>query len=167
MRFELKLPYLAFAAAFTAICFSVPSLAADKEGNPPAEKPGAAPAEKPGAKDPGKEKPGPKDGERGKRGPRDVGGVKKPEAGGAPAQGKGLNTKEGKVFVAYDKDRSGAVSDEEIVAMMEGKQNSRGRREVRKAIDRADKDGDDVLNFDEFLWWYKVGRLDERAKNRE
>ena len=157
MRFELKLPYLAFAAAFTALCFSVPSLAADKEGDPPAEKPGAALAEK----------PGPKDGERGKRGPEDVGGVKKPEAGGAPAQGKGLNTKEGKVFVAYDKDRSGAVSDEEIVAMMEGKQNSRGRREVRKAIDRADKDGDDVLNFDEFLWWYKVGRLDERAKNRE
>jgi len=157
MRFELKLPYLTFAAAFTALCFSVPSLAADKEGDPPAEKPGAALAEK----------PGPKDGERGKRGPEDVGGVKKPEAGGAPAQGKGLNTKEGKVFVAYDKDRSGAVSDEEIVAMMEGKQNSRGRREVRKAIDRADKDGDDVLNFDEFLWWYKVGRLDERAKNRE
>jgi len=157
MRFELKLPYLTFAAAFTALCFSVPSLAADKEGDPPAEKPGAALAEK----------PGPKDGERGKRGPGDVGGVKKPEAGGAPAQGKGLNTKEGKVFVAYDKDRSGAVSDEEIVAMMEGKQNSRGRREVRKAIDRADKDGDDVLNFDEFLWWYKVGRLDERAKNRE
>ncbi|MDA8633962.1 EF-hand domain-containing protein [Verrucomicrobiales bacterium] len=157
MRFELKLPYLTFAAAFTALCFSVPSLAADKEGDPPAEKPGAALAEK----------PGPKDGERGKRGPEDVGGAKKPEAGGAPAQGKGLNTKEGKVFVAYDKDRSGAVSDEEIVAMMEGKQNSRGRREVRKAIDRADKDGDDVLNFDEFLWWYKVGRLDERAKNRE
>lgn len=157
MRFELKLPYPTFAAAFTALCFSVPSLAADKEGDPPAEKPGAALAEK----------PGPKDGERGKRGPGDVGGVKKPEAGGAPAQGKGLNTKEGKVFVAYDKDRSGAVSDEEIVAMMEGKQNSRGRREVRKAIDRADKDGDDVLNFDEFLWWYKVGRLDERAKNRE
>jgi hypothetical protein len=157
MRFELKLPYLAFAAAFTALCFSVPSLAADKEGDPPAEKPGAALAEK----------PGPKDEERGKRGPEDVGGAKKPEADGAPAKGKGLNTKEGKVFVAYDKDRSGAVSDEEIVAMMEGKQNSRGRREVRKAIDRADKDGDDVLNFDEFLWWYKVGRLDERAKNRE
>lgn len=157
MRFELKLPYPTFAAAFTALCFSVPSLAADKEGDPPAEKPGAALAEK----------PGPKDGERGKRGPEDVGGAKKPEAGNAPAQGKALNTKEGKVFVAYDKDRSGAVSDEEIVAMMEGKQNSRGRREVRKAIDRADKDGDDVLNFDEFLWWYKVGRLDERAKNRE
>jgi hypothetical protein len=157
MRFELKLPYLAFAAAFTALCFSVTSLAADKEGDPPAEKPGAALAEK----------PGPKNGERGKRGPEDVGGEKKPEGDGAPAKGKGLNTKEGKVFVAYDKDRSGAVSDEEIVAMMEGKQNSRGRREVRKAIDRADKDGDDVLNFDEFLWWYKVGRLDERAKNRE
>jgi hypothetical protein len=157
MRFELKLPYLAFAAAFTALCFSVLSLAADKEGDPPAEKTGAALAEKPGSKD----------GERSKRGPEDVGGAKKPEAGNTPAQGKALNTKEGKVFVAYDKDRSGAVSGEEVVAMMEGKQNSQGRREVRKAIDRADKDGDDVLNFDEFLWWYKVGRLDERAKNRE
>ena len=167
MKFELKLPHLALAAVFTALSFSVPALAADKEGDPPAEKPGAAPAEKPGAKDPGKEKPGPKDGDKGRRGPGDVEGGKRPEAGGAPAPGKGLNTKEGKVFVTYDKDRSGAVSDEEIVAMMEGKQNSRGRREVRKAVDRADKDGDDVLNFDEFLWWYKVGRLDERAKNRE
>lgn len=148
-----------FASVITLSLWAVlalisPSFSADREGAKPDA---GAPAEK----------PGPRDGGREKRGPGDAGGGKKPEAGGAAAKGNGLNTKEGKVFVTYDKDRSGTVTDGEIVAMMEGKQNSRGRREVRKAVDRADKDRDDVLNFDEFLWWYKVGRLDERAKNRE
>lgn len=135
-------------------CFPVlSSFADDKDPGPQKDNP--------------EQKAGPRDGEGDRpAGPRDGEGGKKPEAGGRPA-GKGLNTKEGKVFVAYDRDRNGSVSDEEIVEMMEGKQNSRGRREVRKAVDRADKDGDGVLNYDEFAWWYTVGRTDERARNRE
>lgn len=123
-------------------------------------------ADKPVAENPEK-KAGPRDGEGDRpAGPRDGEGGQKPEGNGkAPA--KGLNTKEGKVFVAYDKNKNGSVSEEEIVAMMEGKQNSRGRREVGKAVDRADKDQDGVLNYDEFIWWYTVGRKDERARNRE
>lgn len=121
---------------------------------------------RPAAENPEK-KAGPRDGEGNRpAGLRDGEGGQKPEGNGK-APGKGLNTKEGKVSVAYDKNKNGSVSDEEIVAMIEGKQNSRGRREVGKAVDRADKDEDGVLNFDEFVWWYTVGRTDERAKNRE
>jgi hypothetical protein len=146
------------ASLFPALAFLffspvATSFADDKEGKPAAES-----AEK---------KAGPRDGEGDRpAGPRDGEGGRKPEGNGRAPAG-GLNTKEGKVFVAYDKNRNGSISDEEIVAMIEGKQNSRGRREVSKAVERADKDQDGVLNYDEFVWWYTVGRTDERAKNRE
>lgn len=108
-----------------------------------------------------------------KKGPRD-GDQKPAEAGKADApEGKKdaqpaaqLNTKEGKVFSAYDKNDDGSVTAEEMASMREGKQNSRAKREFRKAVDRADKDEDGKLNLDEFAWWYKVGRTNEREKNR-
>ncbi|MDF2378232.1 MAG: EF-hand domain-containing protein, partial [Verrucomicrobiales bacterium] len=68
--------------------------------------------------------------------------------------------KEGKVFNAYDKNDDSFVDDKEMEAMMEGKQNSRGRREIRKAIDRSDRDDDGKLNMREFIHWYTVGRLE-------
>ncbi len=152
--------------AVGALFLAYPSVAADERGekrdNPEANA-GPRDGER-GAK------PGPKDGEGARKaGPRDGEGGPRPEAkkdapGGVPAAAK--NQKEAKIFVTYDKDKDGTVSDEEIVAMMEGKQNSRGKREVRKAVDRADKDNDGVLGFNEFVWWSKIGRADERARNR-
>lgn len=152
--------------AVGALFLAYPSVAADERGekrdNPEANA-GPRDGER-GAK------PGPKDGEGARKaGPRDGEGGPRPEAkkdapGGVPAAAK--NQKEAKIFVTYDKDKAGTVSDEEIVAMMEGKQNSRGKREVRKAVDRADKDNDGVLGFNEFVWWLKIGRADERARNR-
>jgi len=152
--------------AVGALFLAYPSVAADERGekrdNPEANA-GPRDGER-GAK------PGPKDGEGARKaGPRDGEGGPRPEAkkdapGGVPAAAK--NQKEAKIFVTYDKDKDGTVSDEEIVAMMEGKQNSRGKREVRKAVDRADKDNDGVLGFNEFVWWLKIGRADERARNR-
>lgn len=98
-------------------------------------------------------------------GKRDEGG-KKPEGDGdkrvAPDRN---NTKEGKVFKAYDKNHDSFVDDEEMGSMREGKLNSRGRREIRKSIKRADQDHDGKLNIKEFIWWYTKGRLDERAEN--
>jgi hypothetical protein len=152
--------------AVGALFLAYPSVAADERGekrNNPEANAGPRDGEH-GAK------PGPKDGEGARKaGPRDGEGGPRPEAkkdapGGVPAAAK--NQKEAKIFVTYDKDKDGTVSDEEIVAMMEGKQNSRGKREVRKAVDRADKDNDGVLGFNEFVWWLKIGRADERARNR-
>ena len=102
---------------------------------------------------------GPRDGEGGP-----AAEAKKNGAAGVPANAPDKKT--AKIFVTYDSDQDGTVTDEEIVAMMEGKQNSSGKREIRKAVDRADKDNDGVLNFAEFEWWLKIGRLDDRARNR-
>ncbi|MEM7698283.1 MAG: EF-hand domain-containing protein [Verrucomicrobiota bacterium] len=100
--------------------------------------------------------------------PEADGKARKPAEGGDrdPAAPRKANSKEKKVFGAYDADDDGLVTADEIVAMMEAKQNSRGRREVRKAVDRADKNGDELLDFDEWHWWYTVGRLDEDERNR-
>ena len=76
-----------------------------------------------------------------------------------------MNSNDRDIFNAYDKDSDGMVSDEEMATMFAGKQNSSGRRQIQKEIDRSDKDKDGKLNGDEFLFWYKVGRLDEKAEN--
>lgn len=128
--------------AFVSITFS--SATADEKGQ----------AKDPGQRDePGRkvEKPDP--------------GGKKPEGGDRGVDPKINNSKEGKVFKAYDRNKDSYVDDEEMEAMMEGKQNSRGRREIRKSIDRADVNDDEKLDINEFIWWYTVGRRDERAKN--
>lgn len=75
------------------------------------------------------------------------------------------NSKEAKVFRTYDADDDGFVTAEEMADMKEGKQNSRARREFRKAVRRADSNDDGKLDQKEFAWWYSVGRLDEDAEN--
>lgn len=118
--------------------------------------------------------------ESGKAGAAERDGVKpKAEAdrdgNGKAAEGKkdppaaaaaGKNSKESKMFATYDKDGDGGVSAEEMAAMKEGKQSSSDKREFRKAVTRADKDKDGQLNLEEFAWWLKVGRSNEREKNR-
>ena len=133
-----------------------PTVFADdkREGGPQAE------GDAGGAKPEGK-----RDGEGKKEGPRDEGG--RQAEGDKAARANLKNTKEGKVFDAYDKNDDGFVTDKEMESMREGKLNSRGRREIRKAIDRADRSQDEKLDINEFIWWYKIGRTDERAKNRE
>ncbi len=150
-------------ALVSLVGFTSPSTFAEEKDANPAKEPGE---KKPGPKDGDVKKEGPKDGDVKKMGEKD-GDVKKegPKDGDKPNPAANLNNpKERKVFAGYDKDGDGTVSDTEMEAMMERKQNSRGRREIRKAIDRADKDNDGKLNFEEFLFWYTVGRLDEKAE---
>ena len=89
----------------------------------------------------------------------------KPEGKGKPAKIPVANTKNGKIFGAYDKDHDGFVTAKEMEAMMEGKQNSSGRRQLRKAVKRADKNDDNKLDLSEFVWWMKVGRRNAKAEN--
>lgn len=121
--------------------------AADREGDPPAENANRTAPEANRGKRDEETKPG---------GPRD---------GDAP-KARPANSKQGKVFAAYDKDRDGLVTAKEIEAMMEGRQNSRGRREIRKWVHDADKDDNDALDFEEFVWWYTIGRKAESAERR-
>lgn len=129
------------AACFLAVLLVLTSssFAADKEGDPPAETgkrdSPEASAAKTGPRDPGKKSASPN------------------------------NSKEAKVFGTYDADDDGFVTADEMADMKEGKQNSRARREFRKAVKRADTNGDDKLDVKEFAWWYTVGRLDEDAEN--
>jgi len=98
--------------------------------------------------------------------PKEEEGAKRKEGeGDKPAAGK-KNSREQEIFDAYDKDDDGTVTAQEMEAMMEGKQNSSGRREIRKAVDKADKNADGKLNLEEFEFWYKIGRLDPKAENR-
>lgn len=161
---HLGMAVLAIAAVAFTLSATPPAVGADEE------KPGRAAEE--GKRDkPERERDGakPKEGERDGAKPKDGEGDKgkgaAKEGDKAPVAAN-LNVKERRIFEAYDKDGDGKVTAEEMEAMMEGKQNSSGRRQIRKAIDRADKDGDEGLNFDEFLFWYTVGRLDEKSENR-
>ncbi len=124
-----------FALAFV-FCHSV--FSAD-EGDPPAETGNRDSPEAAAAKS----------------GPADPG--KKTAAAGA--------SKEAKVFATYDADDDGFVTADEMADMKEGDQNSRARREFRKAVKRADTNDDEKLDVKEFAWWYTVGRLDEDAEN--
>ena len=125
--------------------------AAEKGKNANPDRDGDKPKE--GARDGDKPKAGEGDKEKAKQGD-------KPVAGGAK-----MNSDERDIFNAYDKDGDSMISDKDMESMLEGKQNSSGRRQIRKEIDRSDKDKDGKLNEEEFLFWYKKGRLDEKAKN--
>jgi len=135
----MKHAFILITSAFAVmLSFSSAAFAADKEGDPPKES--------------------------GKRDSPEAAAAKGPADPNKSAAAKN-NSKSAKVFAAYDADDDKAVTDEEIVTMMEAKQNSRGRREVRKAVKRADTNDDGKLDSNEFVWWYTVGRLDEDAKN--
>ena len=83
----------------------------------------------------GAAKMGPRDGDRKAV---DPGKADAPEGRKDPKPAVRANSKEGKVFAAYDKDDDGSVTADEIAAMKEGKQNSRAKREFRKAVDHAE-----------------------------
>lgn len=161
-KFGIKQVVAAFLAAMVGFFITQSSFAADKEG-------GRSPEAAAGKRDnPEAKKAGPRDGEGAKKaGPRDgEGGVKpegardpnnkKPEAAPDPKQAAKLRTKEGKIFQAYDKDKSGGVTADEISAMFEGK---RSRREIRKLgdlVEDLDVDGNKKeLNLDEFTEYLK------------
>lgn len=155
----------ALTVTFVAVTFTGPVSRAIAEEGVPAAGPKEGEAPRVGPRDGEAPKAGPKDGEVPKApGEGDKGAA--PKEGERPAAANNANKKELGVFNAYDKNSDGQVSAEEMEAMIESKQNSSGRREIRKAIGRADKDENEQLNFDEFLFWYKVGRLDENAENR-
>lgn len=150
--------------AFVVATFTTPGSRAVAEEGVPAAGPKEGQVPKEGPRDGDVPKEGLKDGEMPKAaGEGDRGAA--PKEGERPAANN-ANKKELEVFNAYDKNSDGQVSAEEMEAMIEAKQNSSGRREIRKAIGRADKDENEQLNFDEFLFWYKVGRLDDNAENR-
>ncbi len=146
------LPQVGAVALTLGICLMTFTSALNTTSFADGDKPKAEEKDKPGAKAEGK-----KDGDKGKakEGARDA----------KPAKVAVNNTKEGKVFGAYDADDDGFVSAKEMEAMKEGKQNSSSRRQIRKAVKRADRDNDEKLSLEEFIWWYKIGRRDESAEN--
>lgn len=150
---QVGVALLALATVVVTFTSAVTPVRADEEGKPRPEAEGK------------KDNP-----ERERKGdankPKEEEGAKRKEGEGEkPAAGK-KNSREQEIFDAYDKDDDGTVTAQEMEAMMEGKQNSSGRREIRKAVDKADKNADGKLNFDEFDFWYKIGRLDPKAENR-
>jgi hypothetical protein len=156
---QIGFALLALAAVVVTFTSAATPLRAEEEGKPRPE------AE--GKKDtPERERDAdkPKAGEGAKR-KEGAGDKAAPKEGERAAAGKN-KSREAEIFDAYDKDADGAVTAKEMEAMMEGKQNSAGRRELRKAVDNADKNADAKLNLEEFEFWYKVGRNDPKAENR-
>jgi bla regulator protein blaR1 len=148
---QIGVALLALAAVVMTFTSAATPLQADEEGKPRAEADGK------------KDNP---ERERDANKPKEEEGAKRKEGeGDKPAAGK-KNSREQEIFDAYDKDADGTVTAKEMETMMEGKQNSAGRRELRKAVDNADKNADAKLNLEEFEFWYKTGRHDSEAENR-
>ncbi|MGY8641037.1 MAG: EF-hand domain-containing protein [Verrucomicrobiales bacterium] len=135
-----KIITLLVAATFAAGS----AVADDKRDNP---------EKKAGPRDNPERKEGPRDNPERKEGPRD-----KPEAkeGGrrdGEKPGVAVNRelqKEARIFVAYDKDRSGTVTEDEMAAMREGKLDSGQKRQMREEIKKADRNDDGVLDLAEW-----------------
>lgn len=67
-------------------------------------------------------------------------------------------TRDGKVFMAYDKDHDQSVSLDEWLAMTNGK-ISEARRELQtKRFQDAEPSGDGKFTPREFIYWYSIGR---------
>ena len=148
---QIGVALLALAAVVVTFTSAVTPVRADEEGKPRPEAEGK------------KDNP---ERERDANKPKEEEGAKRKEGeGDKPAAGK-KNSREQEIFDAYDKDDDGTVTAKEMETMMEGKQNSAGRRELRKAVDQADKNADGKLNLEEFEFWYKTGRFDPKAENR-
>ncbi|HRX54038.1 MAG TPA: EF-hand domain-containing protein [Verrucomicrobiales bacterium] len=76
------------------------------------------------------------------------------------------NTKEGRIFAAYDKDKDGLVTGEEIEAMRDGKLDSRQRKEIRDSLREYDLDKSKSLSLEEFANWTKRGTNRETGEKR-
>lgn len=148
---QVGVALLALAAVVVTFTSAATPVRGDEEGKPRPEAEGK------------KDNP---ERERDANKPKEEEGAKRKEGeGDKPAAGK-KNSREQEIFDAYDKDADGTVTAKEMETMMEGKQNSAGRRELRKAVDQADKNADGKLNLEEFEFWYKTGRFDPKAENR-
>ena len=68
------------------------------------------------------------------------------------------NTREGKVFKAYDKNGDLSVSLEEWLAMQEGEMTDARRKLESKRFEDAEPSGDGKFGVEEFLHWFTKGR---------
>ena len=98
-------------------------------------------------------KAGPRDNPDRKEGPRDNPEAKKDGRRDVKKPGADVNRelqKEARIFVAYDKDKSGTVTEDEMAAMREGKLDSGQKRQMREEIKKADRNDDGVLDLAEW-----------------
>ncbi|MDA7597633.1 hypothetical protein N8813_01770 [bacterium] len=98
-------------------------------------------------------KAGPRDNPERKEGPRDNPEAKKDGRRDVKKPGADVNRelqKEARIFVAYDKDKSGTVTEDEMAAMREGKLDSGQKRQMREEIKKADRNDDGVLDLAEW-----------------
>ncbi len=102
-----------------------------------------------------------RDGDRPREQDRD-GRSASPERDSAPNSSRGdrwQNTKEGKVFKAYDKNGDLTVTLEEWFAMQEGDLDDARRKRVTEQFNAAEPSGDGKFTVEEFLHWYTKGRF--------
>lgn len=66
-------------------------------------------------------------------------------------------TKEGRIFLAYDKNRDEVVSLEEWLAMTDGNNNAARRVVSTKHFNDAEPSGDGKFTPAEFIWWRQIG----------
>ena len=66
-------------------------------------------------------------------------------------------TKEGKVFLAYDKNRDNEVSLDEWLAMTNGNLNEQRRQISTGHFNTAEPSGDGKFTPAEFIWWRQIG----------
>ena len=124
------------------------------EGRPSEEVEGAA---RKGLRDgEGGARKGSRDGEGVRAGPRDG------EGGGAEGDGdrtaKSKKSKVGRIYQFYDKSGDGKVVFSEWEKTKNYKLTPEQRERERKWFNRADRNGDGGVTFEEFKWWMEVGK---------
>ncbi|MHC4880405.1 MAG: EF-hand domain-containing protein [Planctomycetota bacterium] len=88
-------------------------------------------------------------------------------AGDEPAlPARWQNTKEGRVFKAYDKNGDLSVSLEEWLAMTNGNVSDARRAIQTKRYNEAEPNGDGKFTPAEFIYWYSKGRFANTTESR-
>ena len=77
------------------------------------------------------------------------------------------NSKEGRVFKAYDKNSDEIVSLEEWLAMTNGNISDARRAICTKHFNDAEPSGDGEFTPAEFIWWRQIGSRQAAARARE
>ncbi len=104
-----------------------------------------------------------RDDDREERGPRRT----VARDGGEPAlPARWQNTKEGRVFKAYDKNGDLSVSLEEWLAMTNGNISDARRAVQTKRYNEAEPNGDGKFTPTEFIYWYSKGRFANTTESR-
>jgi beta-lactamase regulating signal transducer with metallopeptidase domain len=70
-------------------------------------------------------------------------------------------TREGRVFMAYDKNRDGQVTLDEWLAMTNGYVNETRQELQTRRFNQAEPSGDGKFTPQEFVYWYGVGRFED------